>query len=239
MYFATQAGYNVSQAGDGVVNVPLVVDAVVSDSAGKWPSGPRNLVLIEMDDFWPLVNASLPDDLDDSVRTALVSQNPEWAVSTVLFNLPPERFEYYRSSQFAANARRIVQWASGIIYMLGANQLAVVAPVLEELYSIRFASSFLTLMLNMIILLLAGISILLIYSLFVISVESRTFELGIFRMIGLTRSGLVQMLLVGECRAHKTPLGQSDWLTGRLGDGALVRARCTPWRLRSQHGCWA
>jgi len=59
--------------------------------------------------------------------------------------------------------------------------------------------------------LLTGISVLLIYSLLLVSVESRTFELGILRMIGLNRVGLVQLLLV-----HAMMFAVPAWAIGLL-----------------------
>lgn len=49
---------------------------------------------------------------------------------------------------------------------------------------------------NIIILLFVVISILLIYSLLMISVETRTFEIGVMRMVGLTKLGIVVMILL-------------------------------------------
>ena len=163
---------------------------------GKFSSSDNDVVMIELADWWPLFLSSLPSTFDPSMAADVVSRPLEWATNEVIFNCPPERFSYYSSSSFSTNAVKVVAWASDILFLIGFNQVSVDVSVLETLYGVRFASSFLGLVLNMIILLLVGISILLIYSLFVVSVESRTFELGIFRMVGLSRGGLVQMLLV-------------------------------------------
>ena len=61
-----------------------------------------------------------------------------------------------------------------------------------EIFSI--AIMFLGLIFDMIILLFAIQSILLIYSLLMISVESKTFEFGVMRMVGLVNKGLIYMI---------------------------------------------
>ena len=55
---------------------------------------------------------------------------------------------------------------------------------------------FLGLIFDIIILLFIVLSILLIYSLLMISVETKTFEFGVMRMVGLSKSGLVYMIIV-------------------------------------------
>ena len=63
-----------------------------------------------------------------------------------------------------------------------------------EVYST--AILFLGLIFDVIILLFIIVSVLLIYSLLMISVETKTFEIGVMRMIGLSKSGLIFMILI-------------------------------------------
>ena len=49
---------------------------------------------------------------------------------------------------------------------------------------------------SIIILLFILLSVLLIYSLLMISVESKTFEFGIMRMVGLSKSGIISMIVL-------------------------------------------
>lgn len=58
-------------------------------------------------------------------------------------------------------------------------------PVLEGLSRTKLISLFLGLILDLIIFILLSLSILLIYSLLMINVDSRTFEIGVMRMIGI------------------------------------------------------
>ena len=49
---------------------------------------------------------------------------------------------------------------------------------------------------DIIILLFVVISVLLIYSLLMISVETKTFEMGVLRMIGTSKQGIILMILL-------------------------------------------
>ena len=63
-----------------------------------------------------------------------------------------------------------------------------------EIYN--FAILFLGLVFNIMIILFVTISILLIYSLLMITTETKTFDIGIMRLIGLSSSGFVAMIFV-------------------------------------------
>lgn len=69
-------------------------------------------------------------------------------------------------------------------------------PVLKELAPLKYASMFLGIILNMIIFILLLLSIVLLYSLLLVSVETKTFELGILRMLGFNKIGIILMILI-------------------------------------------
>ena len=58
------------------------------------------------------------------------------------------------------------------------------------------AVMFLGLIFDIIILLFVILSVLLIYSLLSISVETKTFEFGVMRMIGLSKTGIINMIVL-------------------------------------------
>jgi|LauGreDrversion4_2_1035121.scaffolds.fasta_scaffold56456_2 ABC-type antimicrobial peptide transport system permease subunit len=55
---------------------------------------------------------------------------------------------------------------------------------------------FMGLIFDIIILLFVIIAVLLIYSLLMISVETKTFEMGVIRMLGLSKNGIIGMILL-------------------------------------------
>lgn len=69
-------------------------------------------------------------------------------------------------------------------------------PLLETLKLTSVASLLLGLLFGIIVLLFVFISVLLIYSLLMISVETKTFENGVLRMIGLSKANCISMILI-------------------------------------------
>ena len=55
---------------------------------------------------------------------------------------------------------------------------------------------FLGLIFDIIVLLFVILSILLIYSLLMVSVETKTFEFGVMRMVGLSKGGIITMIIL-------------------------------------------
>lgn len=68
--------------------------------------------------------------------------------------------------------------------------------VLEQMETYSEAILFLGLIFNVIIVLFIILSVLLIYSLLMISVETKTFEFGVMRMVGLSKSGIINMIIL-------------------------------------------
>ena len=83
-----------------------------------------------------------------------------------------------------------------LVQSLGFFPFDMALDVLEEMQGYSNAILFLGLIFDIIILLFVVLSVLLIYSLLMISVESKTFEFGVMRMVGLSKSGLIMMIIL-------------------------------------------
>jgi len=68
--------------------------------------------------------------------------------------------------------------------------------LLNSVRNTEFVALGLGVILNVIILVLLFLSVLLVYSLLMINVATRQFEMGVFRMLGQRRTGIVQLLLI-------------------------------------------
>ena len=79
-----------------------------------------------------------------------------------------------------------------------------------QLYS--FALLFLSLVFNILTILFVMISVLLIYSLLMITTETKTFDIGVMRLIGLSSSGFVSMIFV-QAVMFVLPSIISAWLS--------------------------
>ena len=102
----------------------------------------------------------------------------------------------YINSNYDDIQDKITKIASDIAEELGVFPFIMTLPVLKELAPLKYASMFLGIILNMIIFILLLLSIVLLYSLLLVSVETKTFELGILRMLGFNKIGIILMILI-------------------------------------------
>ena len=71
--------------------------------------------------------------------------------------------------------------------------------LLKALEPYSYAVLFIGLIFDILLIVFVLVAILLIYSLLMISVETKTQEIGILRVLGLTKIGLVSMILTQAC----------------------------------------
>jgi len=77
---------------------------------------------------------------------------------------------------------------------LGFYNIESDMPLLLTMSLLSYAVLLLGIVFDVIIILFISISILLIYSLLMVSVETKTFDYGVFRMVGITKGDSVSML---------------------------------------------
>lgn len=85
---------------------------------------------------------------------------------------------------------------NSLIDDIGFYSIKSEVPVLKEMKKFSFAILGFNLIFKIVLLIFIVISVLLIYSLLMIGVETKTMETGIMRMVGVSKRGLVQMIFV-------------------------------------------
>lgn len=187
--------------------VPLVVYDIYDDNKGKFASGDKYLVM-EDEYFLPYVlNHMKPATTEKTIYSSVEGRNltvselisrghPEQFVNSVSLNLPPSRVDVYVDTDYDAIQGRVISFVSRAMYYIGFPEIDVDMDILSSLFEIRFFTLFLGLILSIILTILCILSTMLIYSLLMISIETRTFELGVHRMVGMKRLGIIQMLMV-------------------------------------------
>lgn len=103
-------------------------------------------------------------------------------------NLPPPRIDAYLNNNYDKIQKSLIGWANPLFFKVGFTRILTDLPVLGGLDDTKLISLFLGLILNVIIFILLFLSVLLIYSLLMINVETRVFELGVMRMIGTQKN---------------------------------------------------
>jgi ABC-type antimicrobial peptide transport system permease subunit len=78
---------------------------------------------------------------------------------------------------------------------LGYFPINLDAFILQDFKLLEISVTFLQLVFNLVMLLLCAISVLLVYSLLMFSVESKSFDLGVMRMVGLSKTNVIWLIV--------------------------------------------
>lgn len=199
---AASNGYDLAK----FVYTPVLIKGIFSYPMGKFSQLVDNPILLEWNTFLATILHALPPSTPPTflsrMQFAIDHQELDQQAGQIVFSCAKNRVSCYLSSDFPSILNSIVQWASDIAYRTAFFEVQTDLPVVAQLSHVQLFSRFLNLLFSLVILLLTSLSTFLIYSLLMVSVEAKTFEMGIFRMIGMPRSGLVLMLLVwsfGAC----------------------------------------
>ena len=113
--------------------------------------------------------------------------------SMVLLVLP-DRLHYYEQSETAKMRELIYNYMDSITETFGFYPIFGQNDLLTTMTVFNFSLVFLKLVFDVVIILFVIISVLLIYSLMMITTETKTFDIGIMRLVGLSSSGFVAMI---------------------------------------------
>lgn len=177
----------------GIV-LPLTVAGVYSDGGGRVSSDLSTGIVFEYDTLGELLARALAPD-DTAGRAFLARANMSEYARTVVVNMPPPRTAVYLHSDMDTVRKLVMEFACEVTYRVGYPDLDVYPVVMSTLDPFAYVSIFLGLIINMSVFVLMLLCVVLIYSLLMINVESRTFEMGVLRMIGSRRAGLVGLLV--------------------------------------------
>ncbi|KAA6401093.1 MAG: putative DUF214 family protein [Streblomastix strix] len=186
--------------------IELEIIDIVDNQMGK--SGAKQCIFVEYANFWEhVVDTSIPSRmlsifpraawlLQDNMDKRALFKSPlyDYALQAV-FAQPEPRTEAYVTFDVESIKKKLVTWTSPILYTLHFDKLQINTDLINSFESIQFFSLLIEMAAIIIIVLLSGISILLIYSQLQISVDTRSFEMGILRMVGLERVGIVGVLI--------------------------------------------
>lgn len=101
----------------------------------------------------------------------------------------------YLDSNYDNVQYKVTAFASNLVNDLGVYPIEIDWPVLDQLYRTRFAGMFLGIVLNLIIFVLFILSIMLLYNLLLVSVETKMYEIGVLRVLGLNKLGVIFLIL--------------------------------------------
>ena len=109
--------------------------------------------------------------------------------------LPDQRYDFYTNSNFDQIKKNVLSELDKIDEALGFYPINSNPELLNALIPYGYAVLFIGLIFDILLIIFVVVAILLIYSLLLISVETKTFEFGVMRLVGLNKAGFVGMIL--------------------------------------------
>jgi len=83
-----------------------------------------------------------------------------------------------------------------IVNGIGLYPFSVSSELLEQMQLYSFGILFIGLVFNILLIIFVMISVLLIYSLLMITTETKAFDTGVMRLLGLTSKGFIAMVFI-------------------------------------------
>uniref|UniRef100_A0A7S3DHJ4 ABC3 transporter permease C-terminal domain-containing protein n=1 Tax=Palpitomonas bilix TaxID=652834 RepID=A0A7S3DHJ4_9EUKA len=179
-----------------VLYIPARVAAVSDGAKGKVPEDDTvSNIFMDFTSFAQMLRESINPVSRPYMDRYLQKMNMKHYASKVIFNIP-NRINELTDPNFDVIQKRVVDFASKVLYSIGFPDIDTELNLLSEMSSLRFFNLFLGLILALILSIMAALVAILIYSLLMISVETRTFEMGVQRMLGMERKELFQLILI-------------------------------------------
>jgi ABC-type antimicrobial peptide transport system permease subunit len=91
--------------------------------------------------------------------------------------------------------RKITVFLSDLEEFLGYYPVQITSAILDKYQTLEIGILIVNLIFNLIKSLLIVISVLIVFSLLLISVQSKTFEIAVIRMVGLKKEGIIGLIL--------------------------------------------
>ena len=175
----------------GSLILPVTVSMISEKSlGGKFPERSVEFhTVLNIRYFMDLMLEHLPNDLSEAITNLPADTNDNCTiynyVNFLYVNFPPNRITPYLRTNYKDILSNLVHFAGDIVYRMGWSQLNVALDLLSQMSAISNMVLSISIVLNMVIFGLLIISMGLLYTLLIISVDSKKFMLGALRMLGM------------------------------------------------------
>eukprot|EP01080_Neovahlkampfia_damariscottae_P004723 gene4723-8307_t len=199
------------------INIPVVVGAIFSDVSiwGKFDDSDSTAMVMEYNGFISHITKYLHPGFNQKQVYSFSKTNLYASATHLYFNMP-DRLEAYNSPYYQDTQNKVAKFGSRILYFLGYTQVNAEYRILKYLSNTQLINLFTGLIMNLVIAIVSILSVLLVYSLLLVNVENRTFELGVLRMLGMSKHGVVSLVLL-QAFTYAFP----GWLGGLIAGQGL------------------
>ena len=178
------------------------------DNYGKESGNDDNIVIMEQEYFYEYILDFLPDKVKeyfpDYKNFVKLIKSQEYG-NVLLINFPKNRLNYYTGDDYDALLDTGVKYMNKIVQRMGNLQnYKVNMPLIRTMERYKFGTTLLNLILNLILLGIFGLSLILIHSLLLITTETNSFEFGVLRLVGNSKSNVI-LLIIFQCICFSIP----------------------------------
>ena len=110
------------------------------------------------------------------------------------YNLPAPRHSHYQE-EFSEMRKSITSYLSDLEDFLGYYPVQVTSGILDRIATLEMGILIVNLIFNMVKSILVVVSVLIIYSLLMVSVEQKNFEIAVIRTVGLQKRGIIWLVI--------------------------------------------
>jgi len=113
-----------------------------------------------------------------------------------MVNFPHPRYEYYAETSFKKIKTKYLDFMNPLIRDLGFFNFQKDTELLSGVETFSYAVLFIGLVFDILLVVFVLVACLLIYSLLQISVDTKTFEFGVLRLVGLSKNNFITLILI-------------------------------------------
>ncbi len=178
----------------GAVNVTCKVAAIFSSLGGKVQIGhDSEFVIMELDSFLRHLGRQLRRK--DPGFAKFLARFPATDIATSVMTNHPHRLEVYKDNDYDTVKAIMTKYTSRLLDTLGFYPATTYVRILEDFIELSMGGVFLKIVLNLVVIILALISCFLIYTMLMMYAETKAFDIGIFRTLGMNKWGIVFLVL--------------------------------------------
>ena len=193
-----------------IINVtfPCQVQNILSGTMGKTSSENRNLAFMELQYFFNYSSSYISSDvlkIFPNFPFYLSSLKYQEYATNIIANFPRPRVTTYLESNYLTLLGKATNLANALSKAIGVDfNVVTKLPLVRSLKLLSNGAIFLGLILYLTIFILFVLSIILIYSLLTITLETSSMELGILRLIGTNKKSVIYIVLM-QCMLFSIP----------------------------------
>eukprot|EP00347_Sterkiella_histriomuscorum_P007293 403349512 len=194
-----QKMYNQTIFYDNTV-IPCVIQDFLHSTGGKFGSAKSdNHIIFEYDQFLPLISNYLPSPIKHNdhfreyvQRIANLTEYSDYLVMT----LPSPRYKWYSSDQYDQTQQKITNYVNTFLNQTGFYPLKPKFFILDQMQIYSYGILMFNLIFNMIITVFMMMTGNLLNSLLTIGIERKSFDIGVIRMVGESKIGIIVMTII-------------------------------------------